>query len=400
MYTLLFITFVLATGFWGYYKGSLKVLLRLLTILFAYTLAWQGTSTVAHFLTLKHWLPGVFVWPVAAGALFVGGSLFFSLLASLLVYVAPDEWKQRGKGLGAAMGCLLGSIIGLFLLWTAGVAQEAILKRQQTQAGIESSPDAFASKPAPPEHSTTDQILQSAATEMISRAATAIMGDSPTASLAGEIARSPISVGEGFKHLAEQPELRLLLQDPESYATLTHGTPDDVLRLPHFRALVTDTELMRFLGTTGLTGATPAEQERDLATKLSTYARNFETLRHTPEYQALAADPDFQNQLKTGQWLQLLTNEKARELAEILVNPEALAKQQDTQDASTRFTVSAPGQTEWNSTAHGSKTDGGSDNRTDTETTKTIYRWRDPKGRIHLTDEKPPEGTPYDELVQ
>lgn len=384
------------SAFWGWQKGAMRVASRLSVLVLAYALAWQETPALVHLLAEKQWLSGMYIWPVAGGALFMGGSLVFSLAAVGLIYLAPDEWKEGGKGAGALLGALLGGVIGLFLVWTVGVAQDAIHKREQTKGSA-----ATTSQPAPvASRSASDQFLHDFAANTVAGTVTTIMGDSPATALTSEVLRAPLSVGEGFKHLAEQPDLRLLIQDPQSYAVLMRGTPAEIMRLPHFRAVVADAELMRFLESTGLSGDTPVEQEQDLANKLSTYARNFEYIRQTPEYQALAADPDFQSQLKSGQWLQLLGNDRVRELAEMLINPDTVVSRDTVSTPPAGFTMQAPGQAQWVSPDQAESEAAPEGNDTGTAPAKTIYRWRDADGRMHLSDEKPPEGTPADVLVE
>jgi hypothetical protein len=162
--------------------------------------------------------------------------------------------------------------------------------------------------------------------------------------------------------------------------------------------MVSDPELMRFMQSTGLAGETPAEQKYELASKMGAYARNFEIISETPQYEALVADAAFQDQLRSGQWLQLLANDKTRELAEMLINPDT-AKHND---KPVGYSVQAPNQTQWRSDNVDANTAQHTDDspQSSDAPTKTIYRWRDAEGHIHLTDEKPPEGIQADAMVE
>ena len=381
----------LLAALWGWHKGALRVVARLFVLILAYTLVWQETAPFAHYIAEKQWLTGMFVWPAAATGLFLVGTFVFSACASGFLYLAPDEWKEGGKNLGAILGLLLGGVLGVFLIWTAGVMQDAQFKRQRSEL-----PTAQAT--ADSEHSVVDTTLNDFATQLVSTTIRTTMGDSPAAVFTSEMLRSPISVGEGFKRLAEQPDLRRLLSDPESYDVLIHGSAEDVMKLPSFQALVSDAELMRFMVSTGLAGETLAEQKHDLASKMCAYARNFEIISETPQYEALVADPVFQDQLRSGQWLQLLANDKTRELAEMLINPDTAKRN----GAPVGYSIQAPNQTQWrpdnvdaNATQHADDVPQRSESAS-----KTIYRWRDAKGHIHLTHEKPPEGIQADAMVE
>jgi hypothetical protein len=384
----------LLCALWGWHKGALRVVTRLSVLILAYALVWQETATFAHYIAEKQWLTGVLVWPAAAAGLFLGGSFLFSACASGFLYLAPDEWKEGGKSLGAMLGGLLGSVLGVFLIWTAGVMQDAQLKRQQNETAITHTTQPITSS----QRSAIDTLLNDFASTAVAKTVSTVMGDSPAAVFTSEMLRSPISVGEGFKRLAEQPDLRRLLSDPESYEVLIHGTAEEVMRLPYFQALVSDVELMRFMKSTGLAGETLAEQKYDLASKMCTYARNFEIISETPQYEALVADPAFQDQLRSGQWLQLLANDKTRELAEMLINPDTAIRSEQP----VGYSIQAPGQTQWRPDNADTDTAQLSEDspQADSTSNKTIYRWRDANGRIHLTHEKPPAGIQADAMVE
>lgn len=395
---------ILFSGLWGWYSGALKVMLKLGVLALAYGLTFRLTPALAHHLTAQGWLTGVYVWPCAAVALFVGSLLLLSLSARFCLYLAPDDWHHSGKPVGALAGLLLGTVLGFSLVWTVGVLQDAHQQRQATKAPTPAATTA-ATQPAaatPPvtTHARTplDQALYDLAADVMVNSVTAALPTTPDTQLAQAMLKSPIAVGEGFKQLASNPDLRQLLSDPASRHLLIQGDIERIRQLPAFQQLTQDRALMDFLKTGGLTGDTDTQIEQDLATKLARYTRNFDIIRQTQEYQVLQQDQDFQNKLHAGQWLELLGDERVRQLTELLINPPAELEHQlsaslpDAIKPAATFRISSPADTHWQS-------------RTDTNAGSTpaapeaggvIYRWKDETGKIHLTDTPPPDGTDYD----
>lgn len=408
---------ILCSGIWGWYTGALKVSLKLGVLALAYGLTWQLTPTLANHMATQGWLKGVYVWPSAAVVLFVGSMLLFSLTARFCLYLAPDEWHHSGKPAGALAGLVLGAVVGFSLVWTVGVLQDAYRHRQQATAPPPNTDQPSSHTAAPPPSTSPtavaartplDQALYDFTANVMANAVTSALPDSPGTNLAQAMLKSPIAVGEGFKQLANSAALRQLLTDPASRQLLVQGDVARIRQLPAFRELTSNTALMEFLKTGGLTGDTDSQREQDLAAKLARYTRNFEIIRQTPAYQAIQQDQDFQAKLHAGQWLELLGDERIRHLTELLINPpEDLAAQLSATDplsTPTTYSISAPGDTQWQSSSTAPPTAPPDNEADDTANPPAslapIYRWRDNNGNIHLTDKKPPDGTDYDTLVR
>lgn len=403
---------------WGWHNGGLRVGTRLGALLLAYALVYQETGNLAAFISEKGWLTGVLVWPAASGTLFVSGSVMFGIMGSLFMYVAPDEWKMGGKKTGAVLGAALGVVLALMLAWATGVVQDALAHKARQSAASSATDRASATSHAAAKNtvpvktfqstprSALDQALFDFAAKAMAGTVTAALPEQASA-LAEQMMRSPISVGEGFRQLAENPDLRTLVEDPASHAVLLRGDAHEIQRLPAFRAIVQDQQLMQFLKVAGLNGDSTTALEQDFANKLSTYTRNFERVKMTPEYQALLQDDTFVAKLQSGDWLSLLSDEKIRRMAETLINPPEHLPGDPLPPAT--YSISAPGDMNWQS----SDTSATEVGKHETDTTQTsapdaptdkasgvIYRWRDERGRLHITDDKPADGIPYDSLVQ
>ena len=361
---------------WGWRAGLFRMLLRLLALCLAYGLAIRGTPPTAEFLVQKGWLNGVLAMPLVAVALLLLGALLFGTAAKQIALAAPEEWRQGGKKTGALVGAVLGCGVGLLLAWGAGTLKEAWQWRTAQQAAAHVTP----------EQSPLDAALRRAAGNLMADGVEAVLGNSAAAPIAAQWVREPLSVGLALKHIAELPGLRSLVTDPKQYAVLLQGDARAVQRLPGFQALAADPQAMQLLQTLGLQGSSSQEQSAALATMLSKYTQRAELLRSTPEFQTLAADPVLAQRVQNGEWLGLLADPRVRRLVAAVNNGGADPV------AALSATPSAP---------HGEQ--GGEPASTAQvkqpsaqDQLKFLYRWKDEKGRLHITEEKPPAGIKAD----
>ena len=387
MYIAIVLFTALSVSFWGWRKGFLQMVLRLSSLLLAYALTWQEAPHLARYLADKGWLPGLLAWPVAGLFLFLVGSILFSVATRWFGSLMPEEWHESGRILGAISGVLLGVGMGLLMVWTASTLRDAWHLRVAQQAGADHvTADTSAIGKA-------DHMVSDLSGQAMSAMVKGALGDSPAATVAAQWARQPVSMSEGLQHLANKSELRQLFQDPANYAVLARGTNGAIQRLPQFQALISDPQVMQFLSAAGLPGETPSQQSQNFAGMLSRYTGNFEKLRGTPEFQALAQDPELRAKLQQGNPLVLITNDKMRRLADMLVQgklpdqlPAEPATEADDNSVEARELAATTPRRESPTKPVSSKQ----------EPNKPLYRWHDDKGHLHITEDKPPEGIQAD----
>jgi hypothetical protein len=387
MYVAITLLAAVFLSFWGWHKGILHLVLRLSSLLLAYALTWQEAPHLAHFLTNKGWLPGLLVWPAAGLLLFLGGSIIFSAFTNWLESLAPNGWHKSGKAMGGISGAVLGVGVGMLLVWTVGVLQDASQVRAAGHATENIQADV--SEGAVLQVSAmmhADRMVRDLSGDVMAAVAQRALGDSGAAEVAVQWVRQPLSMSEGLQHLSRKPELGLLFQDPNNYAVLVHGSSADITRLPPFKALMEDPQVIHFLSVAGLQGKTLSEQSQALADMFSRYARNFEKLRSTQEFQTLTQDPELREKLHQGNLLALMTNDKMRQLVDMLVQerlpdqlPAAKTLQQHAKKMGETDNARAPSATP-----------------KQTSPSKPLYRWKDDSGRLHITERKPPEGVTAD----
>ena len=379
MYLLVVSVTALVCLWWGWRAGLFRMLLRLLALCLAYGLAIRGTPSVADFLVQREWLNGLLALPVVGVALLLLGSLLFGAAAKPIAAAAPEEWRRGGKKTGAIAGGVLGCGAGLLLAWGVGTLQDAWQWRTAQQSANTAVPEQS------PAASPMDAALRRAAGDLMAGSMEAVLGDSAVAPIAAQWVREPLSVGLALKHIAELPRLRALVADPKQYAVLLQGDINAVQRLPGFQALIADPQAMQLLQTAGLQGNSSAEQSAALAAMLSKYTRRVETLRATPEFQVLAADPVLAQRLQKGEWLGLLADTRVRRLV--------AAINSDSDPVTALAAMSAAPDSKQNTALEREVQPARSP---EPEPVKLLYRWKDEKGRLHITEDKPPEGIQAD----
>lgn len=348
------------------------MLLRLSVLLLAYGLAWQQAPALAAYLMKTIELSVAVAWPVAGALLFLGGGIVFGVAARGVTFLLVEHWEVgKKRWSGGLCGAFLGCGVGLLLVWTVGTLQDSQRLRQH---------EPVVQATAAP--SLDDEVRQLSGDMMAALAGQALEG-SAAAPVAQALVRNPVSIGQELQYLAQKPELQQLFQDPHNYAVLVRGPASAVAQLPAFRALVADERAMQFLALVGLQGKDLGEQSTTLASTLIRYAGNYERLRAEPQFQALMNDAALREQWQQGNLLALLTNPKVRQMTELLSRDGA-----QTLQLSPALPV-----TESSNTAQ--SVEPVSANQTE-EPVKLLYRWKDEKGRLHITEEKPPAGIKAD----
>lgn len=385
MYILITIIATLVCSALGWHKGILRMALWLAALMLAYAFAWQESPAFSSYIIEKGWLSGLLVWPAASLALFLVGSVGFSTLARLLFYLAPEHWKEgRGKWAGALAGAAMGCLLGLLMVWAIGALQDAWRLRvaqQPAPAQGRAKPEAAVS------FNSADRMVRDLSGDVMAVMAQRALGEGATGTAVAHWVRQPLAMSEELKYLMGKPELRQLFENPANYNVLAHGSTADIQRLPAFQSLTGDTKVMQFLSAAGLPGEALPQQSQALAGMLSRYAGNFEKLRKTPEFQALAQDPELRMKWQQGNVLALLTDDKMRRLAAMLANGEQQA------GAGAANGVGPAGSEEFASPGQDTR-----DPKKPEENLprKILYQWKDEKGRVHFTEEKPPEGVKAD----
>jgi uncharacterized membrane protein required for colicin V production len=375
---IILIGITLLSAFSGYRKGALQMTLRLISFVAGYVVAWKLTPALAQWLIDTHKLQGVIVYPVAGLSLFLGAGILLNLVCSLLLWLIPAHIKEGGKSVGALLGGLCGLLFAFLCVWTIGIAQHAWIQRQQA-----SHPGANPIRP-------TSSAARALSGKMISSAAHVIIGDeNPMATVTNQMLSDPVAMSQGLNYLSRQPDVRELFADANNYRAMVNGTPESIMQLPSFQNLISDPQAMAFLSRAGLTGNSPAEQQRTLAGNLSTYAKNIELIKNTPEYRNIITDPEVTTRLKEHDYMALFTNEKVRLLAEMLTHGPSAVTAIPSTTAQTTTINSVTTDTEEKKDAYSNK-----------GIKQKIYRWVDKNGGVHYSEQPPTPAEARGEVIE
>lgn len=419
MYSLIFLVVILSTTAWGYVRGFFRVFLRLLVVLACYALAWQEAPALANFLASKQWVNGVVVWPVASAILFFGGSLVFGSLASVFTKLAPEEWQDERSLGGAALGLVLGGVLAVISVWAVGIMTDAkhagalaahtargLSPAEDVQGmlikmGVQTQDNPAGSETAPENDSLVGKL--DASVRKYSAAAVAetgqhVLSGNKIAPVVGKLLQEPVAVGDELKYLIQQTPLTELFRDQDSFSVLDKGSIDEIMKLKSFRELQSDLRAMKFMAAAGLQGADVQQQARELAQQLQNIAHNIVRMRNTDDYQAVASDSAIMQQWQQGNYMVLLANEKIRRLVQQLFytppsegNSSLAGVAAQLKDSAGKLLPDTGGKS---STRSAEK----SSTAAAMESAKA-YRWQDADGGWHYTEEKPPEGVKYKEVL-
>jgi uncharacterized membrane protein required for colicin V production len=358
---IILISITAISAFAGYRKGALMMAVRVIAFVLGYVVAWKLTPPLAQWLIDTHKLQGVIVYPAAGLALFFGTGIVLNIVSSILFLLIPSHIKEGGKLAGAFLGGLFGLVFGLLCVWTVGIVHNAILQRQQA---ADSATTIIST-------AQSTSVARQFAGKIISTATQAVMGDTNSTAITSQLLSDPVSISQGLNYLAKQPNVGELFRNADNYRTMVNGTPSDIIQIPAFQQLVNDDEAMSFLSKTGLTGNNEQEKQVTLAKNFSMYAKNIDKIKNTPEYRSIITDPEIATQLKAGNYMALLTNEKVRLLAEMITHGS-------NSSGTTTSAIIIP---------NDNKKITSSDND---EKPQKIYRWKDKQGGMHY-GETPPE---------
>lgn len=355
---IILIVITLLSAIAGYRKGALRMVLRLISFIAGYVVAWKLTPILAQWFIDTHKLQGVIVYPAAGLTLFFGTGIALNIVFSILYWLVPTTIKEGGKPVGATLGGLFGLLFAILCIWTIGIVHSAIIQREH------------ANNPDTPIKQVSPSTVQKIAGNIISKTTQAALGDNnPAITLTSQALSDPTSVSQELNYLSKQPDVRELFSDADNYRAMVNGTPNDIMQLPSFQNLINDQQAMAFLSKAGLAGNTTQEKQLTLANNFSTYAKNMEKIKNTPEYRDIITDPEITTKLKERDYVALLTNEKVRLLTEMLISGHV----------ATQNIASGEGQARKN---------------------KKIFQWKDKSGGMHYSEQPPIESNVVGEVKE
>lgn len=360
---IIFILVVLFFVYRGYQKGLLRSLARIISLVAGYVMAIFYTEQVATFLDTQYQLQGI-VWFVAAALiLFFATTVIVNILIWLLAKLLfPSQSTSIAGSLGGAMvGLVIGVIAAVAIVWTFMFVRDM----RQVQFA-----DATVSKT----QTRIESLASLAAGKVVNTAMSMSSAKPEVTNLGTALMVAPAEIAQHAQRLSSSDDLNSLLADPETQALLNRGDVDALRNLPALQRLARNPDLLALAKSAGLLGNSSNDSkavETALARHITDIWQRMRRVKDDQRVQQILNDPEFQQKIQSGNPVDLLTNARLLELADIIFADET-----------------AP---------DGSKTDGTNGMQPESSLQKQpeqetkIYSWVDEDGRIHYSNiEKKP----------
>ncbi len=351
------VIFVAVTVFFayrGYRNGLLRALSRILSLVAGYIMAILHTGQFSGVVETQTRLEGLVAMITASVILFFGAAIAVSFVFWLISVLIPERKNSSIVSSigGATVGLLAGVIIAIVIVWAY-----AFLQNMQTETELAES--------TKPKESTIENIANRVTSKAVETALSLAEAKPEITRLSTAFIESPGEIAQQAKRLADSNNLDALLGDPENQKVLDSGNAEAVKALPAFQQLVNNPDLQALAGSAGMlkpsAGGT-ATVETALANQLIDIWARMQRFKNDQRLQEILSDPEFQQKLQSGNPVDLLTNARLLELADIIFEDKSDNVVEEAGD---------------NSSSNNSKQE------------KTIYRWLDENGKIHYSDKEP-----------
>ena len=192
------------------------------------------------------------------------------------------------------------------------------------------------------------------------------------AKLSAAIIETPAEVSQHAQQLISSDDLQALLADPQNQAVMDSGDVDALRQLPAFQQLVKNPDLLALAKSAGmLTDAAGNNVSSDaiLATRMIEIWGRVQRVKNDERVQEILGDPEFQQKVQSGNPIDMLTNPRLLELADIIFsNPATPDTAAGGESGEAQAEDSLPKAS---------------------EKATQIYSWTDENGQPHISDIKP-----------
>lgn len=272
----------------GYLKGFVRVLSQLCSLLAAYTATFLFITPLADYLRENTSLHGMAVYPVAGLLIFIPVSMLVTLLFSLLDQQTRTAGKLSpfSRLAGSFTGGVIGALLGILLVYGWALFQDF----RKTGENVDSP-------------------LMQLSRELVSKTGAKLINlVQPDAALFAEgFLHSPVDNGKRLANVAQMPELKAFIADPQLSAMVREGDTGQIMADPLFQKIADNADLQILLQQSGLTDKnSPPDQA--LANLMVDANRGMEKLYQDPQVQSIMKDPEFQRLVEQKAYWQLMND--------------------------------------------------------------------------------------------
>jgi uncharacterized membrane protein required for colicin V production len=352
----LFLLIVAFFAFRGYRKGLLKSIARIASLIAGYAATILYSLPATELIESNFQLQGIVAFITASTVLFLAAaSLVGFLFWGLGKLGTTKQEKSSASAIGGAVvGSVVGTLIAIIIVWAFGFASEL----QPVAPG-----QVLTQKSSGVIDNLTRNVVSKIADRVLSATAT-----SPEVSgLSRALIESPGEISQQVQRLTKGNELNALFGEPSNQAVLDSGDAKAVQKLPAFQALARNPDMLSLAKSAGMLGEAGDKvelAETALAVQVIDVWGRMQQVKNNQRVQDIMADPEFRASIQSGNPVDLVTNARLLELANIVFSEKAQ--------------VAVP-------------VEPGADQSPAAVPKKAakIYSWIDDKGRIHYSNVEP-----------
>ena len=306
----LFLVVVVFFAYRGYKKGLLRSLSRVLSLLAGYTAAILFTEQVSAILASRFELEGIVSFIAAGLGLFfaagIGVSIIFWIIAQLMpTQETPTTASAFG---GLAIGSIVGVVVAIIAVWSFTFVRD------------------FRGRPEVDELAQTDESkIETLANKVAGKAVYTAMSlgsvNPEVARLSAAMIEAPAEISQHAQQLMSSEDLQALLADPQSQAVMDSGDANALRQLPAFQQLAKNPDFLALARSAGMLtddAENSVSSEAILATRMTEIWGRVQQVKNDRRVQEILRDPEFQQKAKSGNPVDMLTNPRLLELANII----------------------------------------------------------------------------------
>jgi hypothetical protein len=289
----------------GAFRGTLAGFLRVATVACAYLAGYFAASKLSTVVALLAGMSKLGVAALLGSAAFAVVYLMGAVLSAVLIRVERERRADRPRsGYDRAGGACFGALqagLALLLLAVLGSVLDAAYRMGLPQ-GMDQS----------------GSFLVGSTRQVVASGIGAAMGDGPGSKLAVKLVADPGRALQSAQQLLAGPRFAALQADPLFWDLLSSGQIDAALARTSFFQLMHDDATRASMADLGLVPdearSDPQAFRASMRDSLTAAAPRIRAIRNDPAIAELAADPDVQAALDSGDSLALLSHPQMRSL--------------------------------------------------------------------------------------
>lgn len=344
---IIFLVVVAVSVYRGYRSGIAVIISRILSLALAYAAAFLFAEQLGEWIQSISPLKGLLSYFSAGVILFVGASLIFSSLFSLVTKtVFSKEGVSSGSAIGGAiLGGTLGCIIGIIAVWFFSTFYGLIQLKSNKPV---SEPTAF------------EKVAQDITGGALKKIAEQGLGESELSGGAVKLLSDPGKNVKHYKQLSSSGELNRFFNSYPVRQALENRNPAALYTTQEFKRLTDNDDFQQLASMLNLS-EDPTESNQKLAVQITKAWAQVQQLQTNPEYLSIIEDPFVRRNLESGNLFNLLNNEKISQLFKIMSDTDVGNIEFNSSDLMNDNLPMAP---------------------------KEVHRWVDENGKVHYSDKK------------